>query len=192
MGLFNLDSIINHVPKIIYISFQKRGNMQYELSYQLESIKQVDSEVLQVLERKDSKVIVYRIFDEDIQPEDASDILLKARIIKKKGVLVPEPWLHASFNEKLSKLSISDININNALVNDGYGSMLLGNLIQIAKKNDTKEISGWISRADYNHIDRLVHFYKKHDFEVGLYNESNSVAIGDIVWRNNSPFPGLN
>lgn len=87
-----------------------------------------------------------------------------------------EPWLHASSNENFSKFSISDININKALVNDGYGSMLMRNLIQIARKNDTKEISGWISRVDYNHIDRLVHFYKKHDFEVDIYDESNSVA----------------
>ena len=53
-----------------------------------------------------------------------------------------------------------------SFINQGLGSMLLNALIDIAKKRNIRRITGEISRVDIGHIERLVHFYEKHNFEV--------------------------
>lgn len=167
---------------------QKKNDTTRELLFQLKSLKTAGCEVLETEERKLSKteIIIYRDFGEDVMPEDAYDILLKTRIIKEKGVVVPEPWLHASFDEDYTEFKISDININKSLVNEGYGSLLLNNLIELAKRHQVKKISGWISSVDKDHLDRLVHFYKKNNFKVDLYNEPTSEKIGVLLWQNDT------
>ena len=69
-------------------------------------------------------------------------------------------------------------------INKGLGSMLLNALLDIAKKRNIRRITGEISRVDIGHIERLVHFYEKHNFEVILCSGSTDVyKIGDLVWN---------
>ncbi|WP_181884394.1 hypothetical protein [Neobacillus piezotolerans] len=37
------------------------------------------------------------------------------------------------------------------MANEGYGSILIEELINIAKVNNTLRINGWISKVDENH-----------------------------------------
>lgn len=183
-----LDKIFKYESRVTYLSLQKKNDTTRELQYQLKSLKAAGYEILETEERRqpEAEIIVYRYFGEDELPEDADDVLLKTRIIKKKGIVVPEPWLHASFNKNFTEFEISDITINRGLVNEGYGSLLLNNLIELAKKHNVKKISGWISSVDRDHLDRLVHFYKKNNFKVNLYKDSNARKIGDLVWQNDT------
>lgn len=182
------DKFLKYESRVVYRPLQRKNDTTRELLFQLESLKTAGCEVLETEERKLSKteIIVYRYFGEDVMPEDAYDISLKTRIIKEKGVVVPEPRLHASFDENYTEFKISDININKELVNEGYGSLLLNNLIEMAKRHEVKKISGWISRVDTDHLDRLVHFYKKNNFKVTLYDEPDSMKIGDLLWQNDT------
>lgn len=69
------------------------------------------------------------------------------------------------------------------MANNGYGSILLNTLIDIAKSRNVSVISGWISRVDYNHIERILHFYQKHGFDV-IQKEYNTYKIGNLIWIN--------
>jgi ribosomal protein S18 acetylase RimI-like enzyme len=69
-------------------------------------------------------------------------------------------------------------------INKGLGSMLLNALIDIAKKRNINRITGEIARVDIGHIERLIHFYEKHNFEVILCsNPADRYKIGDLVWN---------
>ena len=69
-------------------------------------------------------------------------------------------------------------------INKGLGSMLLNALLDIAKKRNINRITGEIARVDIGHIERLVHFYEKHNFEVILCsNPADRYKIGDLVWN---------
>lgn len=184
MKFFN--NIIKFEPRIGFLPLQNRRDIENELIFQLKSISKADCDIFEIIEKDniETKIIVYGDYGEDVLLEDATDIVLKTRIIKKKGILVPEPWLHASFTEGFKKIKISDLNLNKAFVNEGYGSLLLSNLIRLAKEYHAEEISGWISGVDYNHIDRLVHFYEKHNFKVTLDENTSSMKIGELLWLN--------
>ncbi|MEC1749609.1 hypothetical protein [Bacillus mojavensis] len=51
----------------------------------------------------------------------------------------------------------------------GYGTIALDYLKKVAHV-ERVPITGWISPADIDHYDRLIHFYQKNGFEV-TYNE---------------------
>ena len=76
--------------------------------------------------------------------------------------------------------------MEDSLVNQGFGSILLTTLIDIANKRNINRITGEIARVDIDHIERLVHFYKKHNFEVTMCSErTDSQKVADLVWCNN-------
>ena len=76
--------------------------------------------------------------------------------------------------------------MEDSLINQGLGSILLNALIDIANKRNINRITGEIARVDIDHIERLVHFYKKHNFEVRMCSDhTDKQIIGDLVWRNN-------
>ena len=65
-----------------------------------------------------------------------------------------EPWNHTKF------------------VNKGYGTLMMSELLNFAKENNYKKITGNISNVDNNtewdphHRERLIHFYKKFGFKI--------------------------
>lgn len=93
--------------------------------------------------------------------------------------------LKAFFNEGFTEIELCDIDIKEHLVNGGYGSILLNRLKQIAEDREARTIRGWITEVDRGHLERLVHFYEKHGFEVMLQDNENSIRIGNLLWLNN-------
>ncbi|GAA0501734.1 hypothetical protein GCM10008986_31540 [Salinibacillus aidingensis] len=166
---------------------KKSGNLKYEAQYQKQLIIDNGFEVVNVFEDNQSIIVLYRHFYEDTPKEEETNIILSLRVITKSGVKHPDPTIKAFFNDIFSEINLADIDIKEHMSNEGYGSILLNNLIKIAIKRNVSMISGWISSVDEDHIERLLYFYKKHGFEVVLKETGNKTNnIGDLVWINNN------
>lgn len=89
--------------------------------------------------------------------------------------------LQIAFYEESKSIDIID---NHALIydNKGNGSIGLKALTQLAIKKNYKTISGEISFPDWDHVDKLKHFYEKQNFKVTLNYEEKE---GYIRWKNN-------
>ncbi|MFS0674778.1 hypothetical protein [Ornithinibacillus sp. 179-J 7C1 HS] len=64
--------------------------------------------------------------------------------------------------------------------NKGYGSVLMEHLKEMAKEENVQYITGDLVKRDFDHVDRLQHFYEKHDFEVKINHEKE---FGEIEWN---------
>ncbi|MGC4751853.1 hypothetical protein ACOTSX_05655 [Bacillus velezensis] len=63
--------------------------------------------------------------------------------------------------------------------NHGYGSICMKFLKYIAREQNIPKVTGDIAKRDWDHVDRLVHFYEKHQFDVWIDNDTQS---GGIKW----------
>lgn len=70
--------------------------------------------------------------------------------------------------ENNQEILLSDIILYGRNINKGYGTILIKKLIEYAKENNFKKIYGNITEVDWDHIERLEHFYKKFKFKVNL------------------------
>lgn len=61
--------------------------------------------------------------------------------------------------------------------NQGYGSMLLKNVISFYQKAGLRTILGKISPVDSDHLEMLCHFYKKFGFDVNVSGASGSIRL---------------
>lgn len=66
--------------------------------------------------------------------------------------------------------------------NKGYGSICMDYLKELAIEQNIPKITGDIAKRDWDHVDRLVHFYKKNDFHVKVNDKDKS---GEIMWVSN-------
>lgn len=64
--------------------------------------------------------------------------------------------------------------------NKGYGTICMNYLKEVAIEQNIRYITGEIAKRDWDHVDRLVHFYKKHDFHIDIDKAAKS---GEIVWQ---------
>lgn len=78
---------------------------------------------------------------------------------------------------KDQKIHIGDIKGEE---NRGYGSICMDYLKDIAKEQNIQYITGDLAERDWDHLDRLVHFYKKHNFHVEIDYDDKS---GEIKWN---------
>ncbi len=62
----------------------------------------------------------------------------------------------------------------------GYGSICMNHLKDIARSENVASIKGDIAKRDWDHVDRLVHFYEKHHFHVEINRNHQS---GEIIWN---------
>ena len=62
-------------------------------------------------------------------------------------------------------------------IDKGRGSVALQCLLDICDQNKIKKISGKLSLADWDHIDRLEYFYSKAGFQVNIDPEDKSGSI---------------
>lgn len=74
--------------------------------------------------------------------------------------------------------SIKICDIHSEKKNKGYGSLMMQKLIEFAKQKDFIYIDGWLSRVDYDHKERLLHFYQKFEFEITPCDEN--IKFADI------------
>ncbi|MCA1032422.1 GNAT family N-acetyltransferase [Bacillus timonensis] len=85
--------------------------------------------------------------------------------------------LHATYQKKDDTIHIGDIK---GPANKGYGTICMNYLKHIAREQNIPAITGDIAERDWDHVDRLIHFYEKHDFEVEVdFNNQ----CGEIVWK---------
>lgn len=64
--------------------------------------------------------------------------------------------------------------------NKGYGTILMKHLKELARDKNVQYITGNIVKRDFDHVNRLDHFYRKHDFDVKINYEDQ---CGGIVWN---------
>jgi hypothetical protein len=64
--------------------------------------------------------------------------------------------------------------------NKGYGSICMHYLKETAVDNNIPVIKGDIAERDWDHVDRLVHFYEKHNFHIELDRDNK---CGKIEWK---------
>lgn len=81
--------------------------------------------------------------------------------------------------DKNKNLFLNDIQCS--IINKGFGTILMNEFIDYAKKNNFKMIYGYLSKIDISdHKDRLFAFYNKFNFSIDLSKESNSNKAYDI------------
>ncbi|WP_250886519.1 GNAT family N-acetyltransferase [Bacillus sp. SM2101] len=156
-------------------SLKKESDVMYEVEVQKSIIESKGDKILKIIERKNDVLILFRALIDDTEKDD-DDIILNIRSISKEGVFYPDSRLYAIPSTDCKILDLADIQVQKQYINKGYGSILLKTLKEIAIEKGVKEITGWISPADRDHVDRLKHFYEKHGFEVNLHKSR-------IVWR---------
>ncbi|NRS52072.1 N-acetyltransferase [Brevibacillus sp. HB2.2] len=73
----------------------------------------------------------------------------------------------AAMDRQDGSLFILDIKVRIKDANKGHGTILMEQLKANAKQHNKREITGDLTPDDLSdHGDRLVHFYKKHGFEI--------------------------
>ncbi|MFC4735791.1 hypothetical protein ACFO4L_04250 [Bacillus daqingensis] len=82
--------------------------------------------------------------------------------------------LHGTYEQ--DALYIDDIR---GEADSGFGSIIMKHLKKKAEEKNIPEIRGQLKERDYDHQDRLVHFYTKHSFSVML---DSSGREGQIKW----------
>lgn len=150
-----------------------------ETAMQINQLIETEKEIYEIIEFPDEKVILYSFND-----EDNYFLHFGLRIITEKGIRVPDPKLLAT--NDMGLINLCDITISEAHVNNNYGTILLKELQKFAIKRNAKSITGWLSRADIDHLDRLSRFYSKNGFTLEINTESKGVSIGVIEWKVNS------
>ncbi|WP_245799124.1 hypothetical protein [Virgibacillus siamensis] len=64
--------------------------------------------------------------------------------------------------------------------NRGYGTILMKHLKDVAREDNVQYITGDIVKRDFDHVDRLKHFYSKHYFDVKIDHQEQ---CGEIIWN---------
>ncbi|MGN7472084.1 hypothetical protein [Brevibacillus sp. SAFN-007a] len=162
------------------ISLKKKGDLENEVQWQITNLEKDGHKVLNVAQnRYGESIVVYRLFYGD--DLDDEDITLKVKVISKRGVKVPDSAVFLIVDTENKHMRIADIRIQGERVNRGYGSIMMEGLLKLAHQLEIKYITGWISGVDWDHIERLEHFYRKFGFECELNHESKH---GTITWVN--------
>lgn len=93
----------------------------------------------------------------------------------------PCAWIQCLI-ESEAEILISDIRHRNEQRdhNKGYGSMMMQKLIDYATENNYGYIHGNLSVVDFDHKDRLHHFYQKFGFTVTEFSIPRDCCYGEI------------
>ncbi len=146
-------------------------DLEFQVFRMQDNLKEIakKSKVLGVDHTKDEKlVIVYT-------PEDdkSCKIMLCDCETSYKG-----QWdfsIQASYTDKKT-IHIGDIR---GPANKGYGSICMDYLKELAIEQNIPKITGDIAERDWDHVERLIHFYKKNNFYVDINPGEKS---GVIKW----------
>ncbi|GED61426.1 GNAT family N-acetyltransferase [Brevibacillus formosus] len=179
-SLFNFDpfSILNR--KYEPLPLQKRDNVEYEVQWQKTELEKDGHKVIHIAQNKIcERIMIYRMFFGD--GWDEVDINLGMKVISNDGVMVPDPNTYLVFDTEQKHLRIADIRIEGDQVNKGYGTILMNAIMQLGNELNVQCITGWISQVDWDHIERLTHFYKKFGFSCEINHE---IKHGTIIWKN--------
>jgi len=76
---------------------------------------------------------------------------------------------------KKSELFIGDYESD--IENKGYGSILLRNVIELARTINISRITGNLSAVDSDHFDKLEHLYSKYGFKVNILGKTGTILL---------------
>ncbi|KRF59027.1 hypothetical protein ASG97_21420 [Bacillus sp. Soil745] len=93
----------------------------------------------------------------------------------KEMDITPLSHVNIFFKMEPERIWIGDI--RGLAINKGHGSIAIRELIRYCLKQDYKKIEGIISSVDWDHVDRLEHFYKKHGFTINLNHKKQHGEI---------------
>lgn len=81
------------------------------------------------------------------------------------------------FNQKYVEIIDIPRELSEKYKNKGIGSRVLLLLDKIVKSLNIKNIIGGISRLDFDHLDRLQHFYTKNNYKILFDNKNEPCSI---------------
>jgi GNAT superfamily N-acetyltransferase len=147
-------------------------DLEFQLFRMQDNLKEIakKGQVIGIDQSKEDKwVIVYAVDD-----GNSCKVMLNDCETAYKGV-----WdfsIHAVYSDD-NTIHIGDIK---GPANKGYGSICMNYLKDIAREQNIQFIKGDIAERDWDHLDRLIHFYEKHHFRVSIDHETKS---GEIKWN---------
>lgn len=180
-GLFGSDDLFTDFKrKYKPIPLKKKGDVEYEVQWHTTAIEKDGHKIVHLAQNRfDERVMIYQLFYNDGM--DDQNVHLRVKVISKSGVRVPDSNVHLHVFTESKHMKIADIKIEGDRVNRGYGSILMEGIMKLVDQMSIRFITGWISAVDWDHIDRLEHFYRKFGFECNLDHESK---YGTISWIN--------
>lgn len=61
--------------------------------------------------------------------------------------------------------------------NRGYGSILLRNMVKLARDLGINTVNGNLSAVDSDHFDKLEYLYSKYGFEVNIQGNRGTIVL---------------
>ncbi|MCU6708004.1 hypothetical protein M6D81_04695 [Paenibacillus sp. J5C_2022] len=164
------------------IPLKRKGDINYEVEWRTVDIAKDGHKVIHVDKtRHGETVMIYRLHHHDHNELEDQPIHLCIKIVSQKGIKTPDLNAFLFFYHKNKLMRISDIKIKGNHVSRGYGSILMTAIMQLVDHLQVRYITGIISGVDWDHIDRLEHYYRKFGFDCDLDHEAH---FGRIIWGN--------
>ncbi|MCW3793766.1 hypothetical protein OM416_19415 [Paenibacillus sp. LS1] len=172
------DPIVNLELPTYYEPLQRMEDLTYEVEYQISKINNTGHKLIhQATNRYNEEVLVFQILNDSRENEH---IHLRVMVITKNGVQVPYSNVFLGIKPEQNKMHINDFRIEGDRVNRGYGSIAMEAIKKLVNELKITLITGSITRVDWDHIERSVHFYNKHGFTCKL---DAGREVGKIEWR---------
>jgi len=144
--------------------------LEFQLFRMQDNLKEIAKryQVLGIEQTKDSNwVIIYMVDD-----GASCKIMLHDCNSPYKGS--EDFHIRTKYIKKKNTIHIGDIQ---GPENKGHGSVCMTYLKEVARERNIQYITGNIAARDWNHVDRLIHFYEKHQFQVELNEEEKNGRI---------------
>ena len=147
-------------------------NLEFQLFRMQDNLREIakDGQVVGIEQTKEDKWVIVSAVDDG----NLCKVMLNDCEKAYKGT-----WdfsIQATYSDD-NRIHIADIK---GPANKGFGSICMKYLKEIAKEQNIPYITGDIAERDWNHVNRLIHFYEKHHFQVTVDEETKS---GEIKWN---------
>jgi GNAT superfamily N-acetyltransferase len=147
-------------------------NLEFQLFRMQDNLKEIakGNQIMGIEQTKEDKWVVVSAVDDG----NLCKIMVNDCERSYKG-----KWdfsIHATYSDD-SRIHIADIK---GPANKGFGSICMKYLKEIAREQNVPYITGDIAERDWDHVNRLIHFYEKHHFQVTINEETKS---GEIKWN---------
>ncbi|WP_419095812.1 hypothetical protein [Halalkalibacter suaedae] len=147
-------------------------DLEFQLFRMQQNMKEIakQQQVLGIEQTKDEKWVIVSLVDDGY----SCKILLNECESAYRG-----NWdfmIQAKYDDP-STIFIGDIKGEE---NKGFGSICMDYLKEHALDQNIRCIKGDLAKRDWDHLDRLIHFYEKHDFDI-VVNEAEQ--SGEIYWN---------
>ena len=149
------------------------SNERDELHFQLFRLQQNIDEiakkwiVIGIDQRKDGYWMVLYVKDDNEQ------CIVMAHVCDSAFTGTWDASIHAHYCSDFH-IHIDDIRGD---PNHGNGSPLMRKFKSYLSEKNIHKITGDIQARDWDHIDRLQHFYEKHSFQIELYKEEKNGTV---------------